>query len=74
MVFEGGRGKDNSLLEFYIVPKLEGEEVVLVHYFDKKEAETYFESIQVEWADYIRKYKKTKLEDIFKQKGWKVKS
>jgi hypothetical protein len=72
--FEGGRGKGNSLLEFYIVPKLEGEEVVLVHYFEKEEAEAYFESIQAEWADYIRRYKKTKLEDIFKQKGWKVKS
>ena len=72
--FEGGRGKDNTLLEFYIVPELKGNEVFLVHYFEKEDAEAYFESIQTEWAAFIQRYKKNQLEDIFKQKGWKVRS
>ncbi|MCP5103619.1 MAG: ATP-dependent RNA helicase [bacterium] len=70
--FEGGKGKDNTLLEFYIVPEIKGNEVFLVHYFDKEEAEAYFKSIRPKWEAFIRNYKKAKIEDIFKQKGWKV--
>lgn len=70
--FEGGKGKDNTLLEFYIVPQLNGNEVSLVHYFEKEDAEAYFKSIRKEWDAFIQRYKKNQLEDIFKQKGWKV--
>lgn len=70
--FECGKGKDNALLELYIVPELKGNDVVLVHYFEKEDAEVYFESINKEWDAFIQRYKKSKLEDIFKQKGWKV--
>jgi HrpA-like RNA helicase len=70
--FEGGKGKDNTPLEFYIVPKVEGDEVFLVHYPDKEYAEAIFEGERSEWEEFIRKYKRTKLENIFKQKGWKV--
>jgi hypothetical protein len=71
--FESGRGKDNTPFEFYIVPVIEGEEVFLVHFFENKDAGVYFESIRTQWEEYVRLYKKKKLEDIFKQKGWKVK-
>ena len=72
--FESGRGKDNTPIEFYIVPEIEGEEVYLRHFFEKEEAETYFQSIRSQWEAFVKAFKKKKLEDIFKQKGWKVKS
>jgi hypothetical protein len=70
---EGGRGKDNTPIEFYVVPKVEGEEVFLIHYFEKENAQTYFDAFRSQWEEYVRAYKKKKIENIFKQKGWKVK-
>lgn len=70
--FEVGKGKDNTPFQFYIVPVMEGKEVFLVHYFEKEEAETYFESIRQQWDVFCRQYKKNKIENIFKNKGWKV--
>jgi HrpA-like RNA helicase len=70
--FEAGKGKDNTPFEFHIVPVMEGKEVYLVHYFEKEEAETYFESIKPQWEAFCRQYKKNKIENIFKSKGWKV--
>ena len=71
--FESGRGKDNSVFEFYIVPQVEGEEVFLVHFFEKDTADAFFESHRPQWEEYILNYKKKQLENIFKEKGWKVK-
>ena len=70
--FESGRGMNNTPFEFYIVPEIE-EEVVLVHFFEKENAEAFFESNRSQWEEYVKNYKKKKLEDIFKEKGWKVK-
>jgi hypothetical protein len=70
--FEAGSGKDKKPFEYYIVPKIKGKDVVLVHYFEKENAESYFESIRSQWQEYYRLYKKSKIENIFKQKGWKV--
>ena len=72
--FEGGRGKENIPFEYYIVPKIEAGEVFLVHFFEKENADVFFESHRSQWEEYVRNYKKSKIEDIFKQKGWKVKS
>jgi len=72
-VFEAGKGKDNTPIEFFIVPKIQGDNAFLAHLFDREEADAYFKSFRSTWEEYIKKYKKTKLEDIFKQKGWKVK-
>jgi hypothetical protein len=72
LAIESGKGKDNTPFEFYVVPEIEGKDVFLVHYFEKEDAETYFQSIQTQWQEFCRLYKKSKLEDIFKQKGWKV--
>ncbi|MCP4153916.1 MAG: hypothetical protein GY757_39685, partial [bacterium] len=70
--FEGGKGKDNTPFEYYIVPKVEEDEVFLVHFIEKENAGVYFESIRPQWEEYIRKYKKSKIDNIFKQKGWTV--
>jgi hypothetical protein len=51
---------------------VEGDNVFLVHYLDKEYAEAVFEAERSLWEEFVRKYKKTKLENIFKQKGWKV--
>ncbi|NIM11471.1 MAG: hypothetical protein GTO45_37020 [Candidatus Aminicenantes bacterium] len=72
--FESGRGKDNTPIEFYIVPGIEGEEVFLRHFFKKEDADVFFESTRSQWEAFVKAFKKKKLEDIFKQKGWKVKS
>ena len=44
-----------------------------MHFFEKENAEAFFESNRSQWEEYVKNYKKKKLEDIFKQKGWKVK-
>jgi hypothetical protein len=72
-VFEAAKGKDNTPIEYYIVPSIENKEVYLVHFFEREEAVKFFESNLVQWEEYIKFYKKSKLEEIFKQKGWKVK-
>lgn len=73
-VFESGVGKENVRFEFYIVPQVEETAVYLVHYIEKERAEAYFAAHRCEWDECIRNYKRSQLEDIFKQKGWKVKS
>jgi HrpA-like RNA helicase len=70
--FDAGSGKDKKPFQYYIVPKINGKEVFLIHYFDKDEAEEYFESMRLQWQEFCRLYKKSKIENIFKQKGWKV--
>jgi HrpA-like RNA helicase len=72
--FEAGRGKDNTLFELYIVPKIQGKDVFLAHFFDKESAEAYLEEFRPQWDAYVKEYKRRKIEDIFKQKGWKVKT
>jgi len=71
--FESGRGKDNSIFEFYIVPQVEGDRVFLIHFIDKEKAEIFFESHRPQWEEFLKNFKKRQLENIFKEKGWKVK-
>ena len=71
--FIGGMGKEKAKFEYYAAPQIEGEGIFLIHFFDGDKARAYFESIKPEFKSYIQKYKKQKLENIFKQKGWKIK-
>lgn len=71
-VFEAGQGKDKKPFEYYIAPEIDGEDVYLVHFFHRHEAEAYFDSVKENWDLFVKRYKKRKLENIFKQKGWKV--
>lgn len=69
----GGRGKDNTPLEYYCAPDIQGEQLFLKYFLDRESAEAWFIAIQAEWEQFIKNYKKSKLDNIFKQKGWKVK-
>ena len=71
--FIGGTGKEKTKFEYYAAPQIEGEDVFLIHFFDGEKATSYFESIKQKFELFVQKYKKRKLENIFKQKGWKVK-
>ncbi|MGE5343255.1 MAG: helicase-related protein [Candidatus Omnitrophota bacterium] len=71
--FEGGKGKDNTPFEFYLAPAIDGDQVVLIHFFERREADAYMDAFLSQWEAFVRQYKKKKIEDIFKQKGWKVK-
>jgi len=73
-VLEGGRGKNNIPLEYYTVPGIQEDHVFLKYFLDEEEASAYFEAHRSQWEQYVKNYKKTKIENIFKQKGWKVKS
>ncbi|MCP4213966.1 MAG: hypothetical protein GY765_04875, partial [bacterium] len=70
--FEAGKGLDNKPFEFYTVPTIEQGKVFLVHYFHKEDAESYFEELRPQWETFVRNYKKSKIDNIFKQKGWTV--
>ncbi len=72
--FEGGRGMEGIKFEFYAVPKIQKENICLIHFLDREKAENYFNSVRCQWQDALRKTKKKKIENIFKEKGWKVKS
>jgi len=72
--FISGQGKENVKFEFYAVPKIEGNEVYLIHFFSKENALKYFKSIEEDWKLFVRKYKQKHIEEIFKKKGWKVKN
>lgn len=70
--FGAGQGKDKKPFQYYIAPEIDGEDVYLIHFFHREEAEEYFETIKDKWELFVKRYKKKKLENIFKQKGWKV--
>ena len=71
--FKSGQSKANTPFEFYSAPHIEGSEVFLIHFFEEKTAQSYFESIKDEWTRFLQKYEKEKIENVFKKKGWKVK-
>jgi len=71
--FKSGQSKANTPFEFYSAPHIEGYEVFLIHFFEEKTAQSYFESMKDEWTRFLQKYEKEKIESVFKKKGWKVK-
>ncbi len=69
----GAMGKDNIALEYYCVPEIEGEDLFIKYFLDEDQARIYFEAHQAQWEQFIKDYKRKKLENIFRKKGWKVK-
>ena len=72
--FEGGYGKNKEKFIFYAVPEVIDNKGHLIHFDNEPEALIYFEKVKEKWERYLRNYKKNKIEDIFKGKGWKVKT
>jgi hypothetical protein len=72
-VLSAGRGKNNTPLEYYTVPGIKDDNVYLIYFLSAENATLYFEARRSEWEQHVRNYKKAKIENIFKQKGWKVK-
>ncbi|MDD8013248.1 MAG: hypothetical protein PHX05_07215, partial [Acidobacteriota bacterium] len=73
LAFQGGNGKDNVAFEFYSAPDFENEKVFLVHFADPAMAQEHFASIAKEWEERKARYRKESVENIFRNKGWKVK-
>lgn len=73
-VLAGGKGKNNTPLEYYTVPEIKDNSLFLKYFLAEDEANAYYEAHRSQWQQYIKNYKKAKIENIFKQKGWKVKS
>lgn len=74
LAFQGGNGKDNSRFEFYSAPAFEDGEVFLVHFPDLEQAQAYYRSIEKQWVECRARFRKTAMENIFRGKGWKIKS
>jgi len=72
--FIGGKGKDDVPFEYYSAPLLEGEEVFLIHFATREEAEIHLRGQRKRWEKAVYAFKKNGIEDLFRQKGWKVKS
>lgn len=73
LAFIGGRGKDDARFEFYSAPLIEGRDVYLTHFCSLPEALVYFESLGDRWEALKREFKKSSLENAFREMGWKVK-
>ncbi len=72
--FEGGYGRNKEKFIFYSVPEIINNKGYLIHFNDKEKASNYFEKVKDLWEKFLRNYKNSKIEDIFKEKGWKIKA
>lgn len=61
------------MFEFYSAPALEGDKVFLVHFAELRTAQEYFQSIAEKWQERKTRYRKESMDNIFRDKGWKVK-
>jgi len=68
-----GQGKNNIPLEYFTVPLVEKDELFLKYFLDEEEAKEYYSRHEQVWQKFIKNHKKRKIENIFKEKGWKVK-
>jgi hypothetical protein len=71
--FSSGQSKENIPFVFYSAPRIKGEDIFLIHFMEKDQAQAYFDNIKPEWEVFLKKHKQQKIKTIFKQKGWKVK-
>jgi len=72
--FEGGYGLNKEKFIFFAVPEIVGKKGYLIHFNDEQKAIDNFEKTRAIWEQYLRDYKNSKIEDIFKGKGWKIKT
>jgi HrpA-like RNA helicase len=71
--FQGGNGKDNIAFEFFSVPTIEAGQVFLIHFPTLEQANAAFLPHADQWQELKARFKKSKLENIFRGKGWTVK-
>jgi hypothetical protein len=71
--FSGGHGKENVSLEYFMIPEIEDQAVVLTHHLDPEEAGRRFREIQPQFEELMRRHRQEALSSIFRTKGWKVK-
>jgi len=71
--FQSGQDKENRPFEFFSCPRIDGDDVFLIHFFTRQAAESYFQTVEAEWRVTLQAYRKQKLDRIFQAKGWKVK-
>ncbi len=71
--FQGGNGKDNAAFEFYSAPAFVGDKVYLAHFSELEKAREYYASVAGKWEECKARFKKESMENIFRNKGWKVK-
>ncbi len=74
LAFEGGRGKENIPFEYFSVPAVDDEGVFLVHFLERREAESYLKANRGRWEKATAEFKKSTLDAMFRDKGWKVRS
>ena len=74
ITFEGGKGKGNQSLEFHTAPCLAGDQVELIHFQNLEDARNHMEKIRPQWQERVARFRKGKLEEIFRGKGWRIKS
>jgi len=72
-VFLGGRDKNNIQFEYFAAPEIEKDRLFLIHFLDRAQAQNYFDKIKGKFQKWMSDYKRKKIENIFSEKGWKVK-
>jgi hypothetical protein len=72
LAFIGGRGKEEACFEFFSAPLVEEREVYLIHFFSLPEARDYCDSLGGRWEALKKEFKKSTLENAFREMGWKV--
>jgi hypothetical protein len=73
LAFQGGNGKDNAAFEFYSAPAFADDQVVLIHFRTREEAQAHFAGLAGRWEERKTRHRKESMDNIFRGKGWKVK-
>ena len=74
IAFEGGKGKDNQALIYFTAPLFQNDEILLVHFPDEASAQRHMDALQSEWNSRQKDFRRRELEQVFRKKGWRVKS
>jgi len=66
-----GSDKENRPFTFYVAPRIVKNQVVLAHFFTRREAEQYLERISSQWHRFIARDNARELQDAFKKSDWR---
>lgn len=72
LAFEGGSGKGQAHFEYYSCPEVAGDGIHLVHFLERPEAESRWQEMQPRIEELLRKSRSRQIEELFRQKGWKI--
>ncbi len=72
VAFQAGSGKDNYPIFFYIVPKIQNDQLLLIHLFSEKEARNYWQQFLPLWKKIKAEYSHHLFIDNLSKKGWKI--